>query len=65
MSNQTKYTNAIVSADTFNYFDRVAHLIVGIIFQYFRLVPEFTLTFFTRIKEIKMYLLTSYRVLNC
>ena len=47
--NQNKLTNIIVSADASNYFDRVIHLMAGMIYQYFGLSVDFVITFFTKI----------------
>ena len=64
ISNQTKLLNATISADASNYFDRVIYLFAGLTCQYFRLERNYVQIFFCMIEEMKMYLLTSFRVSN-
>ena len=40
ISNQSKILYAIASANTFNYFNYIMHLIIGLICQFFRLLVE-------------------------
>ena len=44
--NQSKRSNAVVSTDTSNCSDRVIHLIVGLIYQYFSLLIDYIKIFF-------------------
>ena len=62
ITNQAKTPHAIISADTSNCVDRVAHLIAVLVCSYFILLNEYAETFFTTIQSIRMYLLIAYRV---
>ena len=63
-ANQTKLLYAIISANTLNYFDRVAHPFASLTYLHFGLSPNYVKTFFQIIEEIKMYLMTLYGVLK-
>ena len=52
IANQNKLPSIIVSANTLNCFDRVAHSIAGMICQYFGLPIDFVTTFFDTIQNI-------------
>ena len=62
IANQNKLLNTIMSVDASNYFDRVIYLIAGMICQYFRLLLDYIIAFFTTIQGMKMYLLTSFGI---
>ena len=60
IANKNKLPNIIASVDASNYFNRVAYPIAGMICQYFSLLLDFVITFFTTIQSIEIFLLTSY-----
>jgi len=56
--------HAIISVDISNFFNQVAYPYTGLVFQQFGLSIEYITTFFNTIQDIKMYLLTLFRILT-
>ena len=62
IANQAKTPYTIISIDTSNYFNRVAHPMVALAYTHFRLENDYIETFFTTIQNMWIYLLTVYRI---
>ena len=64
ISNQKKASSVVISADTTNCYNRIAHPFTSLTAQYFRVQLSYLLVLFKAIQNMKIFLKISYRILT-